>query len=149
MFVTKNQFFVFVACVAFGVVLGAFICCVNLIFSFMKNKKILHSINAVCLLLMGAGFSYYSYQMCFPNFRLYMLFGVILGVVGYFKSFHIILAKFCKKFYNGIIKNKSRVKGINDRAKNKKNDSGINGRGSVAFGNASINNGLSNDSNKG
>lgn len=149
MFVTKNQFYVFIACIAFGVVAGFilsfFICGAKL----SKNKIVENLTAVIVLFVLGLVFVGYAFFMNFPNFRAYMLIGVFVGILGYFKSFHIILAKFLKKFYNVIIKilqNDKKVK--YDRSKNKKNDSGSNGRRSVSFGNTSINNGLSNDKHK-
>ncbi len=147
MFVTKNQFYVFLACLAFGAITGFvlsfFTCGVKL-----TRNKILENLTALIVLsLLGLIFTAYMFFMNFPNFRPYMLIGVFAGILGYFKSFHIILAKFLKKFYNVIIKTIQKDKKVKyDRSKNKKNDSSVNGRGSVSIGDTSINNGLSNDS---
>ena len=119
MFVTKNQFYVFLACLAFGAITGFvlsfFTCGVKL-----TRNKILENLTALIVLsLLGLIFTAYMFFMNFPNFRPYMLIGVFAGILGYFKSFHIILAKFVKKFYNIIHKLK---KGIRKCQKQKQKD---------------------------
>ena len=99
MFVTKNQFYVFLACVAFGVFLACLLCCIIELFFWAFSSLI---------------FSYYSHILCFPNFRPYMLIGVLCGFFGYLKSFHIILAKITKKFYNRVVNKTSRNKRAED-----------------------------------
>ncbi len=79
-----------------------------------------------------------------------MIFGVMLGLTMYLKSFHRILAKFTKKVYNITIQNfKKGMEKKNDRNKSKKIDSGVNRGGSVASFFSGVDNGLSNDFNKG
>ena len=105
MFVTKNQFYVFVACVAFGTFLAFLFCIVRLVRYLSNNKYFPTIIEFVFLAISGFLFSCYSHILFFPNFRPYMLIGVFSGFFGYLKSFHIILAKIIKKFYNRIVKN--------------------------------------------
>ena len=129
MFVSKNQFFVFIACVSFGCV-----CALLLSFSaalkfFIKNKIIKAIPDVIVFLLISVSFRIYCYKLNFPNVRFYMLLGAIIGMLLYFKSFHILLAKYAKKFYNiinrKIIKNK---KAKDERNKIKKVDSRNYGR---------------------
>ena len=125
MFVTKNQFYVFLACLAFGAITGFVLSFLTCGVKLTRNK-ILENLTALIVL---------------------SLLGLIFTAYMFFMSFHIILAKFLKKFYNVIIKTIQKDKKVKyDRSKNKKNDSSVNGRGSVSIGDTSINNGLSNDS---
>ena len=100
MFVTKNQIYVFLACVAFGGGAGILFSFSQAISYMIKNKvlKILPSIFAALPLIVV--FILYGYNMNFPNLRLYMIIGVFCGICLYFKSFNIILEKYGKKFYN-------------------------------------------------
>ena len=148
MFVTKNQIFVFIACIVFGGLSGFLLSAINVFCALIKNRIVKFILSVIAFAIIGVLYSYYSYKMYFPNFRVYMLAGVLLGIYLYYKSFYIILAKFSKKFYNIIkqITTKKKGKG-NDRDKSKKNDSGNNrGRGAIA-NNIAISNGLSNDFN--
>lgn len=100
MFVTKNQFYVFSACLAFGTVLALLYSIVRLVSYLFNSKVLLGTIDLLFLAFSSLLFSYYSHMLFFPNFRPYMLIGVFSGFFGYLKSFHIILAKSIKKFYN-------------------------------------------------
>ncbi len=150
MFATLNQFYVFLACVMFGAIGGT-------IFSFFSTTKMLIKsrvfeviIDILCMLILSIAFSIFSYKNNFPNLRVYMLLGALIGLFMYLKSFHIILAKFAKKFYNIIVqKFRKGMEKKNDRNKSKKVDSGFNGGGSIATFYSSDNNGLSNDYNSG
>jgi len=102
-FVTKNQFYVFVACLAFGTVLALLYSVVRLVRYVFNSKVLLSAIDLLFLAFSGLLFSYYSHMLFFPNFRPYMLIGVFSGFFGYLKSFHILLAKTIKKFYNIIV----------------------------------------------
>ncbi len=150
MFVTLNQFYIFLACVMFGALGGV----VFSLFSIIKyfNKIIVVEIvfDIFCMTILGVAFSIFSFKYAFPNLRVYMLFGVLFGLSMYLKSFHRILAKFTKKVYNITIRKFTKGKGKkNDRNKGKKSDSSVNSGGSVATIYSSYNNGLSNDFNRG
>ena len=148
MFVAKNQFYVFFACIAFGGVSGILLSVINL-FGVSKNKLIKFIYNVVVLSLIGALFSFYSYKMFFPNVRIYMILGVFAGIYLYHKSFYIILAKILKKIYNISKQKIVKIKrNKNDRNKSKKNDSGNHGRRNIIASNIAFDNGLSNDFNK-
>ncbi|MBE7062001.1 MAG: hypothetical protein E7382_05645 [Clostridiales bacterium] len=129
MFVTKNQFYVFVACLAFG-------CAVGIIFGFssiikkrVKNILICAIGDFFAFIITAFLFLIYSFNMHFPSLRVYMFIGVYLGIYIYFKSFNIILAKCAEKIYNIRVKNKIKVK--NDKRKKKKAKSFNNGRGNT------------------
>ena len=114
MFVTKNQFYVFLACVAFGVFLACLLCCIKFVKFLSISNRILNIIELFFWAFSSLIFSYYSHILCFPNFRPYMLIGVLCGFFGYLKSFHIILAKITKKFYNRVVNKTSRNKRAED-----------------------------------
>lgn len=105
MFVTFNQFFVFLACVAYGGISGILFSIVILIDKATKKKWVKIVLDIFAFLTTAVVYLIYSYKMQFPNLRMYMVAGVLLGIALYLKSFHIMLAKFLKKAYN-IIKRK-------------------------------------------
>ena len=118
MFVTKNQLYVFIACVAFGGGAGIIFSLLSVIFERIKNKVIKALPFIIISIPLGFSYVFYGYMLKFPNFRVYMILGVFCGIYLYFKSFHIILAKFVKKFYN-IIHNSKKERGKCQRQKQK------------------------------
>ncbi len=106
MFVSSGQFFVFLACISYGLVGGL----IFFVFGFFKaflTSKIVHNVlDFISSILMSVLYVFYSNLLNFPNFRFYMPIGVLLGLFMYFKSFNIILAKLQKKIYNNYIKHK-------------------------------------------
>ena len=150
MFVTKNQFYVFLSCISFGGCAGLLLSAINGVGFLFKKKTINFICSVLALMVIGVLFSYYSYKMFFPNVRVYMLVGVMIGIYLYYKSFYIILAKLLKKFYNIYKQKIKKLKGKgNDRNKSKKDDNSNDGGGSAPSRNLAIYNGLSNDFNKG
>lgn len=121
MFVSSGQIFVFIACIAFGGVSGLVFFIISPFKMICKNKIIYAVLDFLCFALITYLFLLFYNRYKFPNLRAYMIIGVFLGLLCYFKSFNIILAKVQKKFYN-IIKeikiNKGRNK--NGRTKAKK-----------------------------
>ena len=146
MFVTKNQLFVFIACIAFGGCFGIFFSFTCFLKKVIKNKALSVLIDITTFILMGALFICYAYFMHFPSSRVYMPVGVCLGSILYFKSLHIILAKCAKKFYNICRKIKEKV--INDRFKIKKANSCDNSGGCDALSDPSFRYDLSTNSNR-
>ena len=118
MFVSSGQFYVFISCVSFGAISGFLFYVINYIKLIIKPEIFCKILDFVTMLIISFLYVVYSKRLNFPSFRLYMPFGVLLGLVCYFKSFNIILAKAQKKFYNKYIKNKGN-KG-NGRTKVKK-----------------------------
>lgn len=117
MFVTYSQFYVFLSCLSFGVIIGVLYSIMALIKNFIKKNFIKIILDILYFLLFAILFILYAFYFNFPNFRWYMIFGVLLGNFLYAKSFHIILANFCKRLYN--IVNVRIIKGrTNDRRKN-------------------------------
>lgn len=118
MFVSKNQFFIFLACLSFGGFSGMLLSLIYGVKYFIKNKVVKIILDIISCSILGALFVIYSYKIYFPNFRIYMFFGVVVGLYLYLKSFHILLANFCKKIYN-IIEQKYR--GAKEKWKKKTN----------------------------
>ncbi len=115
MFVTKNQIFVFIACITYGFFSGAVFGVLGFLKVFIKNKILTVVLDVICGVMLGMFFVIYAYEFNFPNLRAYMFIGTLMGLVCYFKSFNILLAKSAEKIYN-IYKSK-KVKKINDRIK--------------------------------
>lgn len=142
MFVTKSQFYIFIACIAFGGTIGVVFSIFSILKFFAKNKIIKIFSDVIAFSVVGVIFPVFSHYMNFSNVRLYMLVGILMGIYLYFKSFHILLAKYAKKFYNIIVKiNKKRAK--DDRKQIQKINSSLNNRGSNTNGNISYGNDIS------
>ena len=104
MFVTKGQFFVFLACISIGCVCGLIYSLFDL-FKKLINKKIFCIIFDVCFFVCSCViYIYFQWILDFPSIKLYMIFSVFLGMFLYYKSFYIILANIIKKLYNKISK---------------------------------------------
>ena len=149
MFVTANQFYVFIACLSFGSIVGVIFSFVELIKYLVKKTVVIKVlIDFFAFVIVLGLYIIYSFNMHFPSFRLYMVLGVFLGIFAYKKSFHIILAKFLKKIYN-IIKPKIKKLKVkrHDRRKSKKNDSGNDSGGSASARDIARNHGVSNNFN--
>jgi hypothetical protein len=127
-FVSKNQFLIFIACLAFGVFSGGILSLISGVKFVIKQKFINTIIDILAWGALGIAFIAYMYYMNFPNIRFYMLFGVMISIVAYFKSFHIILAKFAKKFYNIIVKKKIGNRDTRDDTKKIRKNSSFNHR---------------------
>ena len=99
---------------------------------FTRNKIFEIAVDVIYFIFLSALFCFYAFLMYFPTIRAYMLVGVLVGLLLYFKSFHILLAKCAKKIYN--ITKKTFLKVKNDRIKVKKNDSRVDRRRSAFVG---------------
>ena len=146
MFVTHNQIYTFIACLAFGASSGILFSLLSVIKYFISNKYFKTLLDFVTFLCLSISFIYVSYYFEFPNVRVYMLIGVFIGLIGYFKSFHILLAKIVKKGYNIVVRKMKKIKRAkDDRIKVKKvNSRKHSGRGAVSH-NFSDGNGISNN----
>lgn len=118
MFVTNGQFFVFLACFAFGGISGILFSLFNILKAIIKCNFIRDIIDFFVFVIIALLFVLYQKRMFFPNLRIYMFVGVFLGMICYFKSFNFTLANFVKKIYNNIVINKRRKK--NGRTKTQK-----------------------------
>lgn len=117
MFVSKHQIFIFIACLSFGAIYGIIYSFLSGIKFFIKNRIINGILDVLFCLSFGFLFVLYSYIMNFTNFRFYMFIGLMVGFILYLKSFHIILAKYCKKIYNIIYKKLGKFKQWKKKAK--------------------------------
>lgn len=104
MFVAKSQIYVFIACFALGGGCGIFFSLAAAFKFFIKNKYVRAIPDTIAFILCAVFYVIFAYSLKFPSFRVYMPFGVILGIAVYMKSFHIILAIIWKKLYNNKIK---------------------------------------------
>ena len=104
MFVSSGQFIVFIACVSIGAISGIFLSGCSLIYKFCKNKLLLQFFYGFSLVFTTIIFIVMQYKLNFPSFRIYMLFGVFIGLIIYVKSFNLVLAKVAEKLYNIIRK---------------------------------------------
>ena len=144
MFVTKNQFYVFVACIGFGMMCGVLLSFTYFFKHSIKNTFVTWVISFLEWVLISFAFMIYAHYLNFPDLRAYMVISVLLSIVLYFKSFHILLAKFAEKFYNIKVKNILGFrKAKNDRKKIQKINSGNNRRCSNAVDDADNYNGFS------
>ena len=141
MFVSKNQFYVFVACVAFGGIAGVVFSIASIFKLPFKNKILLSIPDILSFIVVVFLYVFISDFSRFPTIRFYMPLGVLIGLYLYFKSFNIILAKWLKKIYNICVK--KFVKVFYDGRKSKKTDSCGHGRRSSASSGASNSDGLS------
>ena len=141
MFVTANQIYVFLACVSFGGCTGVLFTASYFIKYAIKRTYLKFIPDVISFVAVGILYVFYSYYACFSNLRIYMLFGIIVGIILYFKSFHIILAKILKKTYN-ILKRK-KVKTNDDGIENKKADSCDNGGCGIVSNGTGVGNALS------
>lgn len=144
MFVTQNQFFVFIACIAFGGAVGIIFSVFSCVKFFIKNKVLSAIPDIIAFIFVGVLYSAYSFALKFPNLRFYMPIGVFIGITMYFKTFHILLAKYAKKFYNILYIKLSLIKKAkDDRNKVKKVNSRNNGRRSSPSRDFANDNGVS------
>lgn len=116
MFVSKNQFYVFIVCLAIGVVGGLIFNVLSPIKDKINKKWINTIIDIFAFIILSIIYVFIAFRLHFPSFRVYMIVGVLAGIYLYNKSFKIILAKLNKKIYNilEIILKKKR-KSTNDR----------------------------------
>lgn len=117
MYVSGGQFYVFVACVALGGACGILFSISQLIKIKISNIILRIIPDLIAFLITALIYAIYSHALSFPNFRIYMILGVIVGITLYFKSFHIMLAKYVKKLYNLLSK---LIKNLINKEKNQR-----------------------------
>ena len=115
MFVSKGQIYVFIACVAYGIMSSIIFLMTRILKCKFKQTKVVQLFDVLGYVLISLGYIIYSHLFSFPNFRLYMPFGVLVGHYLSIKSFHITLAKTFKKVYNSYKDKK--VKSKDERSK--------------------------------
>ena len=80
MFVTANQFYVFLACVGFGGVSGVLFT-LSLPFKLLlKQKWVEWIIDFIIFFIIGLLFILYSLRLKFPSLSTYMIFAVFVGI---------------------------------------------------------------------
>ena len=147
MFVSGGQFYVFVACMAYGGIAGVLLS-ISAGFKRLCRLKPLGVISDILFCaLSAAGFIVYSFALKFPALRAYMFAGVLLGALLYFKSFNVIVANIFKKLYNNIRKTK-KAKTKDGRNENEKTDNLRDGGGGAPSRNTSRGDDLSTDIHK-
>lgn len=151
MFVSFGQFYVFVACFALGGVSGVFLSLSQMVKFFVKKRFLGVLSDTAAFAFIAAVYIAASYAFGFPSLRAYMIAGVLLGIIAYMKSFHILLAKIVGMVYNKITKlfTSRTVKKHNDGRKTKKIDSGGRGRCRASGVDIAYGDGLSIDSDRG
>ena len=92
MFVTKNQIYVFLACISFGAVAGVLFTLFSPVKSAIKNKWVVAVIDFIIFASISVLYVLFALKMKFPSLMPYMILGVFVGLLAYMKSFHIILA---------------------------------------------------------
>ena len=153
MFVTANQLYVFIACVAFGAVGGVLFSAAAAVKLALKGSPVLRVIpDVAAFVVLTVCYVVFSFRTGFPDFRIYMTAGVFTGIFAYMKTFHRTLAKFGKKAYNLLCKvlkilskklNQNTKGNKNDGIESKKTDSVDNGGGGVASRNTAVRSRLS------
>ena len=110
MFESLGQFYVFLSCFSYGLVLGFFISFYHGLRSFSRLSVLFLFLDVVTFVLGAFAFNKYAEFMNFPSFRSYMIIGVFLGVLICVKTFAIPLAKINKRLYNIIKKSIIKLK---------------------------------------
>ena len=147
MFVSKGQIYVFIVCVAIGCLSGIFFSLSALLKSGVKSKCFRIIPDIFVFVALSVAYVFLAYSFGFPNLRAYMIVGVFVGIIGYFKSFHILLAKCLKKLYNIIRKKVLKVR--YDRVKVKKINSCVHGGCGAAHCDINISNAVPDNFNVG
>ena len=100
MFVTADQAFVFIACVAYGGTFGVLFTVSAAVKGACVNTWAGVAADIAAFTVFAVGFAVFGFYMGFPSYRLYMSVGAMAGIALYMKSLHITLAKFSEKLYN-------------------------------------------------
>ena len=103
-----------------GVVIGAFYEIFYLLKLIFKGKVFKEILNAIWIFLSSFIYIQISTSYSFPNFRVYTVVFMVVGVIIYLFSFHKIIAIFLNRVYNIITKIFKKVKWFYDRPKEKK-----------------------------
>ena len=103
MFVSANQICFFIESLFIGVVLGSSYELFFIVKSIFKQVVIRQIIDFLFCIVAIVLYFCFSEIFCFPNFRLYLFCGVLIGFLIYLLSFHKTLAKVIKLVYNKTI----------------------------------------------
>jgi hypothetical protein len=145
MFVTSGQFIYFLGAVTFGGIFGVLYSVITAVKSLIKNQKLCKILGGILeiifFLFLSVSFLFYRNFYGYPSLRAYMVVGVILGLILYAKSFHLLLAKAGKVVYNRINKFILTKKVlINDGKESKKSNRSGNDRRDTVNSNLAIGN---------
>lgn len=110
MYVSHGQFYVFISCIAFGSISSLFFVFARPLCLAIKNRLLNSIIEFLLFVLVAVLFNLYAFALQMGNFRLYMPFGVLFGMLLGYKTFAFALAKAYVLVYN-IFKQKKRKKG--------------------------------------
>ena len=100
MFVSDGQIYYFFECVLAGIVCGAVYIPFYAIKKLTRNKFVGIFSDVVFAVPFCFIYAYFALEFSFPDFRLYMIFGVICGFLLENESFNKTLAFFALKWYN-------------------------------------------------
>ena len=103
MFVTQNQIYFFIESLFIGVISGVGFEVIFAVKQVVSNEKIKNLTDCLFAFILFPTYFIFSQIFAFPNFRFYMLVGVILGFVIYCINFHKTVAKLVEKVYNKTI----------------------------------------------
>ena len=103
MFVASKQIFFFIESLFLGVSFGFCYEIFHLFKVLFKSKIIGEIIDFLFLPVLCLGLLKAGVIFTFPNFRLYIFIGVLVGFAIYMLSFHEMLAKVCNLVYNKTI----------------------------------------------
>ena len=96
-----NQIFIFLVCVLVGVGSGVVYEIFYLIRKILGDKEgVAIAVDTIFFLVFAAITVFTSVLFSFPDFRVYMYLGNLLGLILYLKSIHIIVAFLWKLCYN-------------------------------------------------
>lgn len=95
-----NQIFIFLACMLSGVLAGFLYEADCLFCGAIKKKAARTAADILFFIGFAAIFVFVATAFRFPDYRLYMYIGALLGFVLYLESLHRILAFFFGKLYN-------------------------------------------------
>lgn len=151
MFVSYGQIFVFLACVTVGCTSGIFLSFSQCLKRLITNRAVGVLLDITAFIAVTITYLFLSFSWGFPSVRAYMIVGVIVGLWGYMKSFHIILAKSAVLVYNISVRyiKIRKVRQKNDRGKTKKVNSRRGSGRSFAGVNTRVGYGLSTDCDRG
>lgn len=94
----------------------------------VKDKIFIIISDILYCLVFSAGFIFVSVMFDFTSLRLYMLFGCVVGVLIYLKSFHTIVAFCVKKVYNAVSTKKQKRIERSERTEEKPRRRRFNGK---------------------
>lgn len=99
MFVTSGQFGIFALCFTFGSVWGFAAALLSPLWQ-EKNAALRFAAEGSFFLAAALAFFWFRAAAGFPSARLYMLFGVLAGMLAVCKSIEKTVAKYWRKVYN-------------------------------------------------